>query len=164
MRFFSFNGSALSLLLLAGCGATQAEPVVSPVAPPLVAPPIVVPAPDDKAVPHQDAAPIVKDEIAPVEKELSLLEIFPVQPVSKVKRNQAGRDKSAAKVGANVVLTEPPSDALIAEKAAAGEVWVNAKSGAFHQPGTQYYGKTKSGFFLPEDEAIQQGFRGVKGQ
>ena len=97
-------------------------------------------------------------------RALTLLEIFPVQPVTPTRQNSASGGKAPANAGGNVVLTEPPGAAILAEKAAAGEVWVNAKSGAYHKPGTQYYGKTKQGFFLPEADAIAQGYRGVQGQ
>jgi hypothetical protein len=40
-----------------------------------------------------------------------------------------------------------------------GQVWANLKSKVYHCPGDRYYGKTKSGEFLPESQAIAQGFR-----
>ena len=51
-----------------------------------------------------------------------------------------------------------------ASASAAGQVWVNTRSGVYWRPGTQYYGKTKQGKYLTEAEAIKQGYRAAKGQ
>ena len=39
-----------------------------------------------------------------------------------------------------------------------GQVWVNLKSKVYHCAGDRYYGKTKKGEFLPESQAVAQGF------
>ena len=41
-------------------------------------------------------------------------------------------------------------------------VWVNLDSGVYHYPGTRYYGKTKSGKYLSEAEAIKAGYHAAK--
>ena len=41
---------------------------------------------------------------------------------------------------------------------AAKPVWVNLKSGVYHCPGTEHYGTTSSGEFLPEATAIGRGY------
>jgi hypothetical protein len=41
----------------------------------------------------------------------------------------------------------------------AGQVWVNTRSGKYWKPGSRYYGKTKQGQYMSEEEAIQKGFR-----
>jgi hypothetical protein len=43
-------------------------------------------------------------------------------------------------------LSEPPLNA--------DEVWVNTKSGKYWKPGSRYYGKTKRGEYLSEEEAV----------
>ena len=43
-----------------------------------------------------------------------------------------------------------------------GQVWVNLKSGKYFYPGTRYYGKTKEGKYLPETQAIQQGYKAAQ--
>lgn len=62
----------------------------------------------------------------------------------------------------------PPSGTMPAgDKAAgssSGQVWVNLKSGKYFRPGSKYYGHTKSGQYLPEAEAIQQGYVAAQGQ
>ena len=43
-------------------------------------------------------------------------------------------------------------------------VWVNAKSGVYHCPGTAWYGKTKIGVFLEESAAQDKGYRPAYGK
>lgn len=45
-----------------------------------------------------------------------------------------------------------------------GQVWVNTRSGAYWRPGTEYYGKTKRGEYMPESQAIRQGYHSAGGQ
>ena len=47
---------------------------------------------------------------------------------------------------------------------AAGQVWVNLKSGKYFQPGARYYGHTKSGKYLSEADAEKQGYVAAQGQ
>ncbi len=114
----------------------------SPALVPIVAPtPTATPAPKSEGKPSEsEATATEQDEV------VNLLEIFPVQEPWK---------KSEDNINA-------PDEATIAAKALAGEVWVNSKSGVFHQAGTAHYGKTKAGFFLPEAQALEKGYRGVK--
>jgi hypothetical protein len=44
---------------------------------------------------------------------------------------------------------------------ASGKVWVNTDSGVYHKGG-QYYGATKQGKFMTEQEAIKGGYRAAK--
>jgi Helix-hairpin-helix motif len=43
-----------------------------------------------------------------------------------------------------------------------GKVWVNTKSGVYHKEGDRWYGKTKEGKYMTEDEAIKAGYRADK--
>jgi cytoskeletal protein CcmA (bactofilin family) len=43
-------------------------------------------------------------------------------------------------------------------------VWVNTASGVYHCPGTQYYGQTRRGSFLTQDEAQREGYRAAYGR
>jgi hypothetical protein len=45
---------------------------------------------------------------------------------------------------------------------AKGMVWVNLKSKVYHVEGDRYYGKTKSGEWMTEDEAIKKGYHKSK--
>jgi hypothetical protein len=42
------------------------------------------------------------------------------------------------------------------------KVWVNTDSGIFHVPGDRFYGKTKHGKYMTEDEALKAGYRQAK--
>ena len=41
-------------------------------------------------------------------------------------------------------------------------VWVNTASGVYHHEGDQWYGKTKDGKFMSEEEAKKAGFHEAK--
>jgi hypothetical protein len=46
-----------------------------------------------------------------------------------------------------------------------GMVWVNTESKIFHREGSRYYGKTKQGKYMTEEEALKEGYRApAKGQ
>jgi len=46
----------------------------------------------------------------------------------------------------------------ITDAKASGKVWVNTSSGVYHKSG-RYYGKTKAGKFMTEDEAKTAGYK-----
>jgi hypothetical protein len=43
-----------------------------------------------------------------------------------------------------------------------GMVWVNLNTKVYHKEGDPYYGKTKNGKWMTEDEAIKAGYRAAK--
>jgi DNA uptake protein ComE-like DNA-binding protein len=45
-----------------------------------------------------------------------------------------------------------------------GTVWVNLDSGIYHYPGTRYYGKTKSGKYMPEADAVKAGYHAAENE
>ena len=49
----------------------------------------------------------------------------------------------------------------IAAAKASGKVWVNTETGVYHKSG-QWYGATKQGKFMTEQEAIKSGYRASK--
>jgi len=54
------------------------------------------------------------------------------------------------------------SDADIAAAKTSGKVWVNLDSKVYHKSG-RWYGKTKSGKFMTEDEAKAAGYKAAQG-
>jgi hypothetical protein len=44
-----------------------------------------------------------------------------------------------------------------------GQVWVNTRSGKYWRPGSPYYGRTKRGKFMTEEEAQKRGFQPAHG-
>lgn len=46
--------------------------------------------------------------------------------------------------------------------AAGGQVWANSKSKKYFLPGSRYFGKTASGRFMSEHEAIREGYQEAK--
>lgn len=60
---------------------------------------------------------------------------------------------------ANATASAPAANSNVAVAANAnGQVWVNLKSKVYHCAGDKWFGKTKKGEFLPESQAIAQGF------
>ncbi len=57
--------------------------------------------------------------------------------------------------------TTAPSDKEIADAKAKGMVWVNLSSKVYHREG-KFYGKTKRGKFMSEDDAKKAGYREAK--
>jgi hypothetical protein len=53
------------------------------------------------------------------------------------------------------------SDSEIAAARASGKVWVNTETGVYHKGG-RWYGATKQGKFMTEDDAIKAGYRASK--
>jgi hypothetical protein len=43
-----------------------------------------------------------------------------------------------------------------------GKVWVNTRSGVYWLPGSEYYGKTKQGRYMTEQQAIRQGYHAAQ--
>ena len=57
--------------------------------------------------------------------------------------------------------TAAPSDSEIADAKAKGLVWVNSSSKIYHKE-VKFYGKTKRGKFMSEDDAKKAGYREAK--
>jgi hypothetical protein len=63
----------------------------------------------------------------------------------------AGR--AAAHNASLVVAKTPPSP---------GMVWANTNSKSYHKPGSRWYGKTKEGRWMTEQEAIKAGYHAAR--
>jgi len=70
--------------------------------------------------------------------------------------------KAATTKAPSKTTTPPPSDADIAAAKARGDVWVNLSSKVYHKSDNQWYGKTKTGKFMSEADAIKAGYTAAK--
>ena len=61
--------------------------------------------------------------------------------------------RTSASAGSAVTAQQPPVK---------GMVWVNLETKVFHREGDRYYGKTKSGKFMNEADAVKAGYREAK--
>jgi hypothetical protein len=59
--------------------------------------------------------------------------------------------------------TANASDSDISSAKAAGKVWVNTDTGVYHRGG-RWYGKTKQGKFMSEDDAKKAGYHAAKAE
>ena len=66
-------------------------------------------------------------------------------------------------VSPNPPIPEPTSRGVPEAADIASQVWVNTRSGKYWKPGSRYYGKTKQGQYMSEEEAIQKGYRPANG-
>jgi hypothetical protein len=74
---------------------------------------------------------------------------------------------SPAETTQNTVRTPGPvknaSEAEIAAAKSSGKVWVNTGTGVYHKGG-KWFGATKQGKFMNEDEAVKAGYRPAKNE
>ena len=76
----------------------------------------------------------------------------------------AAKTVDQAKTGSakKVVETAPaPTEKDIADAKSKGMVWVNTSTKVYHKDG-EFYGKTKKGTFMAEDDAKKAGFRAAQ--
>jgi hypothetical protein len=76
---------------------------------------------------------------------------------SKKTTGRADRMASSATETATPAPAKIASDSEIALAKASGKVWVNTESGAYHKGG-RWYGATKQGKFMTEQDAIGAGY------
>lgn len=73
------------------------------------------------------------------------------QPAASAPAKPAKLPAAAAQPRTAKPATPPP--------AGKDMVWVNTDTKIYHKAGSQWYGKTKQGSYMPESEAIKAGFR-----
>lgn len=77
--------------------------------------------------------------------------------------DQAGKTASSAADSAKSEVTGKPTQAQIDAAKASGKVWVNTDSGVYHKSG-QYFGNTKHGKFMTEQDAQKAGYHVAKNE
>jgi hypothetical protein len=56
-----------------------------------------------------------------------------------------------------------PKPSTSAAAPSPGMVWVNTDTKVYHKEGDRWYGKTKHGQYMTEEDAIRDGYRAAKG-
>ena len=85
-----------------------------------------------------------------------------LQGVSLAQPAPAKDSKASKSTSAKASEATPaPTDKEIADAKAKNMVWVNLASGIYHKEG-KFYGKTKRGKFMSEDDAKKAGYREAK--
>ena len=85
------------------------------------------------------------------------LQRFSVAQTAPAKDSKTTKSSSAK----TSEVTAAPSDSEIADAKTKGLVWVNTSSKIYHKEG-KFYGKTKRGKFMSEDDAKKAGYREAK--
>jgi hypothetical protein len=65
---------------------------------------------------------------------------------------------------AKVAKTVPTPEATQAPGGGAGQVWVNTETHVYHKEGSKWYGRTKHGKYLSEQDAIKEGDHAAKNE
>ena len=90
----------------------------------------------------------------------------PASATTDTAKGTIGRaDRAASSAAGTVRASTSPaktaSDSEIAAAKASGKVWVNTESGVYHKSG-QWYGATRQGKFMTEQDAMKAGYRAAK--
>jgi hypothetical protein len=80
---------------------------------------------------------------------------------SKASETPTARKARTATTGSASRAVPTVSESEITAARASGKVWVNTETGVYHKGG-QWYGATKQGKFMTEQEAIRAGYRASK--
>ena len=75
-------------------------------------------------------------------------------------RQFQGYEREAREASLGLWAAEPAPSSAMGDV----RVWVNTSSGVYHCPGTQYYGHTRRGGYMTQDEAQRSGYRAAAGR
>jgi hypothetical protein len=67
-----------------------------------------------------------------------------------------------AKVTASTTTSSPAANVVAQTPPAPGMVWVNLETKVYHKQGDRWYGKTRKGTYMTEDDAKRAGYRAAK--
>lgn len=107
---------------------------------------------------------------------ISATTIKKIAPLVMVSGGGAATKNAAAPAPASQPPSRTPSEAAPASPAktsapsasqgnpGSGMVWVNLESGVYHYEGSRYYGKTKSGKYMSEADAVKAGYHSAKNE
>jgi len=79
---------------------------------------------------------------------------------AKKSRKKATETGQTASQATSLPAKTVPESEIAAAKAS-GKVWVNTETGVYHKGG-KWYGATKQGKFMTEDDALKAGYRASK--
>jgi len=89
-------------------------------------------------------------------------QIDQITPLVTVSAPSAGTANRAAEPAPTPSANAPQASATQAPASRPGMVWVNTETKVYHREGDPFYGKTKHGKYMTEQEAIQAGYRAAK--
>ena len=109
----------------------------------------------DKKIISQGTYDKIKDRIVAHRSESEDSKVAP--------RSRSGRDGASADARPNTTGRKDSGQTVAARQAPhRGDVWVNTATGVFHREGDVWYGKTKQGKYMSENDALRAGYRESK--
>jgi hypothetical protein len=83
-------------------------------------------------------------------------------PHKRARKSQAVAPAATATPTQSTTPNTTPKAKVTTAPTANGQVWVNTKTGVYHYPGSRWYGNTKAGKYVSEQDAIKEGDRPAK--